>query len=104
VDNRLALTARSAIIGGMMNGMTKRKIAVSLPEEQVLAAQAAVAAGEAPSVSAYVSAALALYSGKRGFEAYLDWAEALDGPLTQADHDWADAQLERIRRRHQDAG
>lgn len=103
MDNRLALTVESAIIGGMMNGMTKRKIAVSLPEEQVLAAQAAVAAGEAPSVSAYVSAALALYSGKSGIQAYLAWAEALDGPVSQAAHDWVDEQLARIERKHQQA-
>jgi Arc/MetJ-type ribon-helix-helix transcriptional regulator len=103
VDSRHALTRICGILSGMMNGMTKRKIAVSLPAEQVAAAQAAVAAGEAPSVSAYVSAALALYSGKRGIEAYLEWAEALDGPVSQEAKDWVDAQLARIESKHKQA-
>lgn len=36
----------------------KRKIAVSVPEDLVAEAEEAVAAGRAPSVSAYVSAAM----------------------------------------------
>lgn len=43
-----------------MTSMTvKAKIAVSLPAELVEAARAAVSAGRAPSVSAYVASALA---------------------------------------------
>ena len=41
-----------------MASMTK-KIAISLPDEQVAAARQAVAEGRAASVSAYISAALA---------------------------------------------
>jgi antitoxin ParD1/3/4 len=54
------------------------KIAVSLPDEQVEAARAAVAEGRAPSVSAYVSEAL----GRRSAEDEL--LELLDDDETQA--------------------
>jgi len=43
----------------MILGMTRKKIAITLPEEQVAAARRAVAEGRAPSVSAYISQALA---------------------------------------------
>jgi len=39
--------------------MTRKKIAITLPEEQVAAARRAVAEGRSPSVSAYISQALA---------------------------------------------
>jgi antitoxin ParD1/3/4 len=39
--------------------MTREKIAITLPEEQVAAARRAVAEGRAASVSAYISQALA---------------------------------------------
>ena len=44
----------------MILGMTRKKIAITLPEEQVAAARRAVAEGRSPSVSAYISQALAL--------------------------------------------
>ena len=43
----------------MITGMTRKKIAITLPEEQVAAARRAVAEGRSPSVSAYISQALA---------------------------------------------
>jgi Arc/MetJ-type ribon-helix-helix transcriptional regulator len=43
----------------MILGMTRKKIAITLPEEQVAAARRAVAEGRSPSVSAYISQALA---------------------------------------------
>ena len=43
----------------MIGSMTRRKIAITLPEEQVAAARQAVAAGRAASVSAYIAQALA---------------------------------------------
>lgn len=43
----------------MILGMTRKKIAITLPEEQVAAARRAVAEGRSPSVSAYISKALA---------------------------------------------
>lgn len=48
----------------MIVGMTREKIAITLPEEQVAAARRAVAEGRAASVSAYISQALA----RRGAE------------------------------------
>jgi Arc/MetJ-type ribon-helix-helix transcriptional regulator len=53
--------------------MTRRKIAITLPEEQVAAAQAAVAEGRAASVSAYISQALARRSAEE------DMAEIVAG-------------------------
>ena len=44
---------------GMIDSMTRQKIAITLPEEQVAAARQAVAEGRAASVSAYISQALA---------------------------------------------
>ena len=44
---------------GMIMSMTREKIAITLPEEQVAAARRAVAEGRAASVSAYISQALA---------------------------------------------
>lgn len=43
----------------MIDSMTRQKIAISLPEEQVALARRAVAEGRAASVSAYISQALA---------------------------------------------
>ena len=43
----------------MILGMTRKKIAITLPEGQVAAARRAVAEGRSPSVSAYISEALA---------------------------------------------
>jgi Arc/MetJ-type ribon-helix-helix transcriptional regulator len=43
----------------MILGMTRKKIAITLPEEQVAAARRAVAEGRSASVSAYISQALA---------------------------------------------
>jgi Arc/MetJ-type ribon-helix-helix transcriptional regulator len=43
----------------MIGSMTRQKIAITLPEEQVAAARRAVAEGRAASVSAFISHALA---------------------------------------------
>ncbi len=43
----------------MMFGMTKTKIAITLPEEQVAAARRAVEEGRARSMSAYIADSLA---------------------------------------------
>lgn len=86
-----------------MNGMTKRKIAVSLPEEQVLVAQAAVAEGRAASVSAYVSKALEAFEQMDGLDRYLALAEAEFGPVEPAVKAWVEAELDRIEGRAKDA-
>ena len=74
----------------MMIGMTKVKIAVSLPEELVAAARRAVARGEVASVSGYVAEALELRVRKDDLRAYL--AESLErsgGPPTPEELAWA---------------
>jgi len=69
----------------MIDGMTQ-KIAVSLPDEQVAAARAAVAEGRAPSVSAYVSEALARRSAEEELLQLLDEDEARGGTATTEEH------------------
>lgn len=70
-----------------MTGMTT-KITVSLPDEQVEAARAAVAEGRAPSVSAYVSEALARRSAEDELLHLLDDDETRE-PATQKHRTWA---------------
>ena len=71
----------------MMAGMTT-KIAVSLPDEQVEAARAAVAEGRAPSVSAYVSEALSRRSAEDELLLLLEQDEARH-PSTPEHLAWA---------------
>lgn len=72
-----------------MIGMTRRKIAITLPEEQVAAAQQAVAQGRAPSVSAYISQALARRDADDELQEMLAEIYAQTGPPTDADRAWA---------------
>ena len=72
----------------MIDGMTT-KIAISLPDEQVAEARAAVAAGRAPSVSAYVSEALARRSAEEELLELLDEDEARGHPTTEEHREWA---------------
>lgn len=73
-----------------MKGMTKVKIAVSLPEEQVAAAKQAVSEGRAPSVSAYVSHALETYGNRNQLTRYLDELDEKYGPPGPEAEAWAD--------------
>src|SRR5260370_42099554 len=57
--NVVAPLRRDRMGEGMITSMTRQKIAITLPEEQVAAARRAVAEGRSPSVSAYISQALA---------------------------------------------
>ncbi|WP_299926066.1 hypothetical protein [uncultured Nocardioides sp.] len=75
------------------------RITVSLPDDLVASAAAAVAAGRATSVSAYVATAMREKAERESVaEVLAEWrAEA--GPLTTADETWvqdalASAQLE----------
>lgn len=69
----------------MMIGMTKAKIAVTLPPELVAAARKAVKAGRATSVSGYVEAALAAYVAADD-DAWIDeMLEETGGPMTEAE-------------------
>jgi Arc/MetJ-type ribon-helix-helix transcriptional regulator len=83
----------------MMIGMTREKIAVSLPPNLVKAAKSAVRRGRAPNVSAYVADALAEKVMIDDLSALL--AEMLTetgGPLTKAERRDADRILQGSRR------
>ncbi|MGN6578284.1 MAG: hypothetical protein ACTHKG_21625 [Nocardioides sp.] len=79
-----------------------RRITVSLPDHLVDAAVAAVEAGQAASVSAFVAEALADRSDREGIVALLaDWREEV-GPPTAEETEWAERALglpERKRRK-----
>jgi len=70
------------------SGMTT-KIAVSLPDELVADARAAVRSGRAASVSAYVAEALADRRSRESLRAVLDGIFAETGQPTTADRRWA---------------
>jgi Arc/MetJ-type ribon-helix-helix transcriptional regulator len=81
---------------GMMKGMTRTKIAVSLPSELVEQAQRAVAEGRAPSVSAYVAKALEEQAKLDDLGSLLEEMLAESGgPLTAAERRAADRALGR---------
>lgn len=76
---------------GMMIGMTKVKIAVSLPAELVEQAKRAVAEGRADSVSAYVAEAMAEKGTEEEFDLLLDQMLAeTGGPVTPEEDAWLD--------------
>lgn len=80
-------------MSGMIFGMTREKIAVSLPAELVRAAKNAVEAGRAASVSGYVEAALAAHLANED-DAWIDEMLAeTGGPLTPEEIAWADRVL-----------
>lgn len=77
----------------MMLGMTRAKIAVSLPVELVAAARSAVRRGRAASVSGYVETALAAQVAADD-TAWLDqMLEESGGALSADEIAWADAVL-----------
>ena len=77
----------------MISGMTS-KIAVSLPDELVAEARAAVADGRASSVSAYVAAAMREKAKLDDLRSLLDEVLAeTGGPLTDQERRTADAAL-----------
>jgi antitoxin ParD1/3/4 len=65
------------------------KIAVSLPDELVEQARAAVAAGRAASVSAYVADALREKGRRRTISDWVAEQEAELGPITDEERAWA---------------
>jgi antitoxin ParD1/3/4 len=78
----------------MIVGMTRSKIAVSLPTQLVEQAQRAVADGRAPSVSAYVARALQEQAKLDDLASMLDEMLAeTGGPLTAAERKAADRAL-----------
>ncbi len=80
----------------MIIGMTRAKIAVSLPAELVEQAHRAVANGRARSVSAYVAAALEEQAKLDDLASLLDeMLKATGGPLTAGEREAADRALGR---------
>jgi antitoxin ParD1/3/4 len=78
----------------MIHGMTKAKIAITLPPALVTHAQDAVREGRAPSISAYVTSALEEKAKLDELEKMLDEMLAeTGGPLTAREQDAADAAL-----------
>jgi hypothetical protein len=76
-------------VNGMMMSMTREKIAITLPEEQVAAARQAVAEGRAASVSAYISQALGHRDADEELAESIAEIYADAGQPTSADRAWA---------------
>lgn len=87
-----------------MKGMTKVKIAVSLPEEQVVSAKQAVADGHARSVSGYVSEALRQYDQRGELTRYLDELDERYGPPGPDAEAWADDAMRKVQRLRSQGG
>jgi len=69
--------------------MTREKIAITLPQEQVAAARRAVAEGRAASVSAYISQALARRDADEELAEAIAEIYAEAGAPTAEDRAWA---------------
>ncbi len=69
--------------------MTRRKIAVTVPEELMERVEQEVAEGRAASVSAYVSDAIAQYTDGDGLGVVLAEMEKESGPITDEERAWA---------------
>ena len=74
---------------GMIGSMTRQKIAITLPEEQVAAARQAVAEGRAASVSAYISQALSRRTAEEEMAEMIAEIYAESGQPTEEDRAWA---------------
>jgi len=79
----------------MVLGMATTKITVTLPNDQIEAVRALVAAGQSASVSAFVKQAVgAAINDAAGWKELLDEAlQKTGGPLTRKEREWADAIL-----------
>ncbi len=88
--------------------MTTRKITLSLPEELVLAAEQAVKAGRARSVSAYVAARAGAGEARMNLAEVMDRWNAAAGPVaadeTAAAEQWAQQFMARNDARAQQRG
>jgi Arc/MetJ-type ribon-helix-helix transcriptional regulator len=74
--------------------MTRVKIAITIPEELLAQVKVAVAKGEAASVSAYISDAVASHSERRDLSTYLEALNARFGEPSPEAYAWADEQLQ----------
>ena len=79
--------------GRKPSGAPRVKIAISLPEEQVAAAERAVNEGRASSVSAYVADALERQTDADALGEFIALMRAEDGAPSVEDYAWADAAL-----------
>ena len=70
-----------------------QKIAVSLPDEQVISIRRTVEQGRAPSVSGFISAAVARAQQEDRLAQLLDELDRKLGPVSNADLTWADKAL-----------
>lgn len=70
------------------SGMTK-KIAISLPEDQYARILLAIDAGEARSVSGYISAAVSAFDRRNTLEGLLDDLDRELGPIPPEAQEWA---------------
>jgi len=73
----------------MISSMTRQKIAITLPEEQVAAARLAVSEGRATSVSAFISQALARRDADEEMAEVIAEIYAESGQPTEEDRLWA---------------
>jgi Arc/MetJ-type ribon-helix-helix transcriptional regulator len=89
----------------MVSGMASKKVTVTLPEEQLDRVRALVAAGTAPSVSAFVQHAVGVaVDDVAGWGAMLAGAlHDSGGPLTAEEKAWADEVLGVGKRRKRNA-
>lgn len=69
------------------------KITVSLPDELVAAARAAVDADQAASVSAYVATAMRVFADRYTWQDFMAEMNELHGPIPDEAYRWADEQL-----------
>ena len=98
LDDERRLTGRTHLGAGRLHhswydsGMTQ-KIAVSLPDEQVVSIRRAVAQGRAASVSGFISAAVARAQREDNLAQLLDDLDRELGPVDDADLAWADKAL-----------
>jgi len=79
----------------MVFGMATTKMTITLPDDQLAAIRALVAAGGAASVSAFVKHAVgvALFDAAGWREMLEDALQKTGGPLTKKERGWADALL-----------
>jgi hypothetical protein len=80
----------------MMEGMARVKIAITIPEELLAEIKAAIAQGEATSVSGYISEAVARRHAKRPLELLVAMMKAEQGEPSREAYEWADGQLGRM--------
>jgi Arc/MetJ-type ribon-helix-helix transcriptional regulator len=79
----------------MVFGMATTKITVTLPDDQLREIRALIAAGQAPSVSAFIKHAvgIALFDAAGWREMLRDALQQTGGPVTGRERAWADAIL-----------